>query len=189
VTDAGPDIAAVKAARRREALARRATAAAADAGAAAALAARVPPLTARIVAAYRPIRAEIDPMPLARAIIACGATLALPTVNGQSMTFRAWREGEPLTRKRFGIEEPEGPVVTPDLLLVPLLAFTRAGGRLGYGAGFYDRYIAANPGVRTIGLAYAAQECPDLPVEAHDAPLAAIATEREFIAPGEFPCG
>ncbi len=69
----------------------------------------------------------------------------------------------------------------PDVLLVPLLAFTRDGGRLGYGKGHYDRWLGAHPGRRTVGIAYAAQEMDALPLEPHDQPLDAILTERELI--------
>lgn len=178
-----------KSALRRLAAARRAEAAAAVSDAGEALARNAPPLTARCVAAYRPIRTEIDPMPLARAILARGAALALPVVEPDGIVFRAWAEGEPLaTRGSFSIEEPQGPVVEPDLLLVPLLAFTREGGRLGYGAGHYDRYLAAHPGVRTVGVAFAAQELQELPLEPHDQRLDAIVTEEAFIAVKEGVC-
>ncbi|MEM8665753.1 MAG: 5-formyltetrahydrofolate cyclo-ligase [Pseudomonadota bacterium] len=114
--------------------------------------------------------------------------MALPVVSQNRMAFHLWREGERLVPGAFGIDEPTGRVVLPDLLLVPLLAFTRQGGRLGYGAGHYDRYIAAHQGVRTIGIAFAAQELPNLPLEDHDETLAAIATEREWIAISEDLC-
>jgi 5-formyltetrahydrofolate cyclo-ligase len=68
--------------------------------------------------------------------------------------------------------------VTPDLLLVPLLAFDHRGHRLGYGGGYYDRTLAALPHATAIGCAYAAQQVDDLPATAQDVPLHAIATER-----------
>ncbi len=178
-----------KSALRPIAAARRAEAAAQRPDAGAALARIAPPLAARCVAAYRPIRSEIDPMPLARTIVARGAALALPVVEPGGIVFRAWAEGEPLARHgRFAIEEPAGAMVEPDLVLVPLLAFTRAGGRLGYGAGHYDRYLAAHPGVRTVGVAFAAQELQELPLEPHDQRLDAIVTEEAFIAVKEGVC-
>jgi 5-formyltetrahydrofolate cyclo-ligase len=178
-----------KIALRREALSRRAEAARAAPDAAMALVAHAPMLPAAgVVAAYVAMRHEIDPMPLAQALAARGASLALPAVAGGVMTFRAWAVGDPLVPGTFGTREPEGASVVPDLLLVPLLAFTREGYRLGYGGGYYDTWLAAHPGVATWGVAYAAQEVPRLPVEPHDQPLSAILTERELIRPGDSGC-
>jgi len=72
----------------------------------------------------------------------------------------------------------------PELVIVPLVAFTRAGGRLGYGGGFYDRtleLLRAKRATLAIGFAYSAQECAELPLEATDQPLDMIVTEREII--------
>ena len=74
--------------------------------------------------------------------------------------------------------------MTPSLLLVPLLAFDRHGHRLGYGGGFYDRTLTAlrvKAPVRALGLAYAAQELPEIPAGPHDERLEAIVTENEII--------
>ena len=177
-----------KAAIRKAALARRAEAHAARPDAGELLVAHAPPIHARCVAAYRPFRSEIDPLPLARAIVARGASLALPVIAEGAMHFRAYSEGDTLVRGVLGIEQPTGPAVEPDCLLVPLLAFTRAGGRIGYGAGYYDRYIAGHPGVRTIGVAFAAQELQELPLETHDQPLTAVVTEEGWIEVGEGKC-
>ena len=79
---------------------------------------------------------------------------------------------------------PDAPEVFPKALLVPLVAFDRRGGRIGYGKGHFDRAIAAleeqHP-VLTIGLAYAVQEIDEVPVEPHDRPLDIIITETELI--------
>jgi 5-formyltetrahydrofolate cyclo-ligase len=72
-------------------------------------------------------------------------------------------------------------VLAPDFLLVPLLAFDRAGRRLGYGAGYYDRTLAALPGRPAIGCAYAVQEVEAVPAGPQDARLDAVATERGVI--------
>ena len=78
---------------------------------------------------------------------------------------------------RFGTAVPTGAAMVPTLLLVPLLAFDRRGNRLGYGAGYYDRTLAALPGVRTLGCAFGAQELDSVPVGPHDVKLDAVATE------------
>ncbi|HHN66425.1 MAG TPA: 5-formyltetrahydrofolate cyclo-ligase, partial [Thermopetrobacter sp.] len=83
----------------------------------------------------------------------------------------------------FGVPVPseDAPSLRPAVVLVPLLAFSRAGHRLGYGGGYYDRTLAdlrAGGGVLAVGLAYAEQELEELPVTAEDAPLDTIITER-----------
>jgi len=136
---------------RRQALARRdALSAAERAQAAESIAARTFPIALApdaIVAGFMPMKSEINPLPLMRKLAAAGARLALPVVagQGQPLTMRAWAFGEPLVAGVWGIREPPpiAPAVAPDLLLVPLLAFDRAGHRIGYGAGYYDMTIAA----------------------------------------------
>ncbi len=76
---------------------------------------------------------------------------------------------------------PTGEFVTPDWLIVPLLAFDRSGARLGYGGGYYDRTLALLSGATAIGVAYAAQEIAQVPTGPHDVPLHAIATEQGLI--------
>lgn len=73
---------------------------------------------------------------------------------------------------------PVGEPGVPDMLLVPLLAWDGQGRRLGYGGGYYDRTLAALPGCRTIGCAYAAQQVAEVPAGPHDRPLDAVATEE-----------
>ena len=81
----------------------------------------------------------------------------------------------------FGTVRPEGEPVSPDVLLIPLLAFDRAGHRLGYGGGFYDRTLAALSRRRTIGCAFAAQEAPEVPAGPDDVLLPRVATEAGII--------
>ncbi len=177
---------------RRQALARRdALPAAERQQAAETIAARAFPVAiapGTIVAGFMPMKSEINPLPLLRALAAAGARLALPVVAGQGkpLIMRAWAFGAPLIAGVWGIREPEpaAPAVAPDILIVPLLAFDRAGHRVGYGAGYYDRTIAAlraaQP-VLAIGLAFAAQEIAAVPATPHDAPLDLVLTEREVI--------
>jgi 5-formyltetrahydrofolate cyclo-ligase len=141
-----------------------------------------------IVAGFMPMKSEINPLPLLRALAGAGARLALPVVAGpgKPLIMRAWAFGAPLMAGVWGIRQPEpaAPAVSPDILIVPLLAFDRAGHRVGYGAGYYDRTIAAlraaQP-VLAIGLAFAAQEIAAVPATPHDAPLDLVLTEREVI--------
>jgi 5-formyltetrahydrofolate cyclo-ligase len=141
-----------------------------------------------IVAGFMPMKSEINPLPLMRKLAAAGARLALPVVAGQGkpLIMRAWAFGEPLIAGVWGIREPAplAPAVAPDILIVPLLAFDRAGQRIGYGAGYYDLTIAAlraRQAVVAIGVAFAAQEIAAVPATSRDAPLDLVLTEREVI--------
>jgi 5-formyltetrahydrofolate cyclo-ligase len=141
-----------------------------------------------IVAGFMPMKSEINPLPLMRKLAAAGARLALPVVagRGQPLIMRAWGFGAPLASGVWGIREPPATaaVVAPDILIVPLLAFDRAGQRIGYGAGYYDMTIAAlraQKEVLAIGLAFAAQEIAAVPATERDAPLDLVLTERAVI--------
>jgi 5-formyltetrahydrofolate cyclo-ligase len=141
-----------------------------------------------IVSGYSPLRSEISPLPLLRRLADAGAGLALPVVagRGQPLTMRAWSFGAPLNAGVRGIREPpaDAAEVFPDILIVPLLAFDRAGHRIGYGAGYYDMTItrlrALKP-VTAIGIAFAAQEVAAVPATPRDAPLDLVLTERGAI--------
>jgi 5-formyltetrahydrofolate cyclo-ligase len=141
-----------------------------------------------VVSGYWPIRNEIDPTPLLRRLAAEGAQLALPVIVGRDapLVFRSWTADTQLLRGQLGIMEPspQSAIVTPDILLVPLAAFDRAGHRIGYGAGHYDRSFAklrTSKVILAIGLAFAAQEIPDVPASDHDARLDLVLTEVETI--------
>jgi 5-formyltetrahydrofolate cyclo-ligase len=141
-----------------------------------------------IVSGFMPLKSEISPLPLMRKVAAAGAQLALPVVagRGKPLIMRAYAFGDELAAGQWGIRQPksEAPEVAPDILIVPLLAFDRAGHRLGYGAGYYDMTISslrANKPVTAIGIAYAAQEIDAVPITARDARLDLVLTEREVI--------
>jgi len=181
-----------KAALRREAMARRdALPPDARQAAAEAIAARPFPLAiapGTIVSGFMPLKSEINPLPLMRKLAGQGARLALPVVagRGKPLVMREWNFGEPLATGVWGIREPkpEAAVVEPDILLVPLLAFDRAGHRIGYGAGYYDLTLAqlrARKPVIAVGLAFAAQEVPAVPATLRDARLDLVLTERAVL--------
>jgi 5-formyltetrahydrofolate cyclo-ligase len=143
---------------------------------------------ALIVSAYMPIRSELNPLPLLRRFGDEGARLALPAVTGrgQPLSMRAWSIGEPLVRGQWGIREPDAAAesVQPDVLLVPLAAFDRRGYRIGYGAGYYDltiRTLRAAKQIVAIGVAFAAQEIPEVPDLPHDERLDLVLTESGVV--------
>ncbi len=146
----------------------------------------LPPGT--IVAGYSPIGTELDPFPLMRALESRGAALALPVIiaRDHALIFRAWQPQEDLVRGPYGIFQPssDAPEVDPDIVLVPLAAFDRAGHRIGYGRGYYDRTLQnlrAMKKITVIGLAFAVQEIETVPRLPHDEQLDCVLTERELI--------
>ncbi len=98
-----------------------------------------------VVSAYYPMEGEIWPLALMAALKARGHSLALPVMQGKAdpLLFRAWTPGDELIPGVWGIRQPAAtkPVMLPDILLVPLLAFDRQGNRLGYGGGYFDRTL------------------------------------------------
>lgn len=145
---------------------------------------------ARRVSAFWPMGSEVDLRPVMAQLHERGYAVGLPVVVavGCPLVFRSWEPGMDLIPAGFGtqVPPPESPEVEPDVLLAPLLAFDRAGYRLGYGGGFYDRTLARlrETGARTaIGIAYSAQEVRAVPREATDARLDMIVTEAEVIEP------
>lgn len=181
-----------KPALRAEALAKRdAIPAAERAAAAETIAARHFPVVVKpgaIVSGFSPMKSEINPFPLMRKLAQQGATLALPVVQkrGLPLVMRAFAFGDELARGQWGIREPkpDSPEVFPDIMIVPLAAFDRAGHRIGYGAGYYDMTIGrvrAMKPVVAIGIAFAAQEIAHVPATERDARLDFVLTEREVI--------
>jgi 5-formyltetrahydrofolate cyclo-ligase len=186
------DPVSLKAELRTEALARRdALPADMRAGAAEAIAARAFPVkvgTDTIVAGFMPMKSEINPLPLLRKLADAGAQLALPAIagRGQPLIMRAYRFGDELARGQWSIREPKPDTrhVDPDILIVPLAAFDRAGHRIGYGAGYYDLTIhalRAKKNITAVGLAFAVQEIREVPATPRDERLDFVLTERETI--------
>ena len=150
---------------------------------AAALAAQVEKLDARpgqVIGGYHAHNNEADPRLLLTRLVEMGCPVAFPRVAAKdALEFHRLPDGEVLQPGAFGIAEPlaHWPRVTPDLLLVPLLAFDAKGTRLGQGGGFYDRTLERLK-VPAIGIAYAVQEMDFIPRDPHDRTLDAILTEH-----------
>ncbi len=141
-----------------------------------------------VAAVYRATGSEIDPQPLADWLTGQGVRVALPVVVQRDgpLLFREAVDG-PLITDALGlpVPPPHAAVLRPDLMFVPLLAFDRAGARLGQGGGYYDRTLAAlraeGPPVRAIGLAYAGQEIERLPTDAYDQRLDGVLSESAYL--------
>ena len=143
---------------------------------------------ARSVSVFWSIRDELPTHPLCAALHAAGHVVGLPVTGrmGQPLTFRRWTPDTAMVPGKMDIPEPPAgaEAVVPDLLFVPLAAFDRRGHRIGYGAGFYDRTLAAlraEKEIAAIGLAYAAQEVLFVPAADHDEPLDMVVTEKDVI--------
>jgi 5-formyltetrahydrofolate cyclo-ligase len=146
---------------------------------------------AQVVAGYWPMPEEIDVRPLMTHLHQSGFVLALPVVvgRGQPLIFRQWRPSLALVAGVYGIPVPgaDAPELTPGVLLVPLLAFDDEGRRLGYGAGYYDRTLAAlrrGGDILAIGVGYTVQRMGSLPEDASDQRLDWVVTEDGAISTG-----
>lgn len=138
---------------------------------------------------YWPIHGELNLVPVADAVLDAGGRVGLPVVvrKAAPVEFWSWRRGERLVRGQWDIPVPKHrDVVTPELLIVPLVGFDAAGYRLGYGGGFYDRTLAAAvPRPRTIGVGFANAQLDSIFPQPHDIPLDVLVTERGIIERGK----
>ena len=131
-----------------------------------------------IVSGFSAIRDEIDPAALLARLGGEGFRLCLPVMQGKGLplVFRAWSPGDGMGKVQWGIAEPlpDKPMLEPDVVLVPLLAFDATGYRLGYGGGFYDRTLerlrAIKP-VEAVGVAYDELKVDAVPHQVYDQPL------------------
>ena len=140
------------------------------------------------IAVYWPIRQEIDVFPLLCQLDTIGCLCFLPAVIGRQepLQFRIWKPGDNLVRSQFGILEPpvNHTIGTPDIIIIPLLAFDSAGYRLGYGGGFYDRTLAElrdQSDVFAIGAAFEGQKIDSVPHDKFDQRLDAVVTEKHVL--------
>jgi 5-formyltetrahydrofolate cyclo-ligase len=148
-----------------------------------------PPLAGRTAALYCALAGEVPTERIRRAYLAAGARLYYPRVTGKgTLAFYPHTEGDGWETGPYGIPEPSIPAgVEPrssgwDIIVVPGLAFDRRGNRLGRGFGYYDRFLGGVPeSVPRIGLAFAVQRIPEVPVDAWDVPVHALVTEEGVI--------
>lgn len=184
------DLTAIKAAARQAAFARRQRAFDALGPDHAALLCDVlAPHAGKVLAGYMAMRTEISPLAAMRAHAATGP-VCVPVIQGKGvpLRFARWTPEGAMVDGPFGAQVPAMTEwLEPEVLIVPLVAFDRLGGRLGYGGGFYDRTLAAlraRGPVLAVGFAFAAQEAEGLPLEVTDQPLDMIVTEAEVITCG-----
>ena len=136
------------------------------------------------ISTYGAIGPELDPSALEAELVKRGCSLCLPVMvgKGKPLVFRAYAHGDHLVDRMWGIREPQltAAIVTPAILLVPLLAFDEQGWRLGYGGGFYDRTLrelrASSQHVVAAGIGYDEQHVPEVPHADYDQPLDWILT-------------
>ena len=135
------------------------------------------------------MRSEVDTRPVIAAALATGKAVAVPVVGRDGALTHSWIDTlDPATFTHGQLGTPRPRHLRPaaigawSLTLVPLLAFDRAGYRLGYGKGYYDQLLAAAGGM-SVGVAFTCQELPAVPREPHDLPLDCIVTDAEVIIP------
>jgi 5-formyltetrahydrofolate cyclo-ligase len=151
-----------------------------DPAAQAHLRAALAPHQGKLLAGYMPIRTEVDPRPV---MAEWAAPVGVPVIRGegQPLEFHIWTAEAAMVDGPFGASVPAAAQpMRPEVVILPLVAFTAQGHRLGYGGGFYDRtlqLLRMSGPVLALGFAYAAQEAAALPLEPTDQPLDAIVTE------------
>lgn len=138
-----------------------------------------------VVALYWPLQNEIDPRLLLADLERRGLKVALPVVitPDTPLEFRHYATGDSLERGVFNTRHPlsDAPMVVPDIMFVPGLAFDKEGYRIGYGGGFYDRTMELYSQSRAIGFAFSDQIIDDVPRAEHDRKLEAIITNTSVI--------
>lgn len=131
---------------------------------------------------------EVDMHPFISRLISRGTRVVVPIIERETRTLRLSFLKDPsvLSVSTFRVPEPVGheiPARAKEILvvLVPLIAFDRRGHRLGYGAGYYDRFLSAHPHMRKIGVAFSCQEVESIPADEHDVALDLIVTEKGIV--------
>ena len=130
---------------------------------------------AKTIYGYLPYNQEVRTIPMLEQALKDGKRVAVPKVYGDEMKFLYLDDLTQVEKGYAGIPEPiaDGPVADDDtaLVLMPGLAFDPAGHRIGYGGGFYDKFLAAEPNHPTLALCYEFQMLPELHTEEHDIPV------------------
>ena len=142
------------------------------------------------VMVYSSKELEVNTRPLVDKLLARGNPVIVPIIVREDVSLRLSYLEDPsvLVLSTFGVPEPIGNEIPArpedvDTIILPMLGFDRRGGRLGYGAGYYDRFLARNPRIRRIGIAFACQEAGEVPCDANDFHMNLIITEDGVVFP------
>lgn len=142
-------------------------------------------IKSKVIGGYYPFNSELDILNILKVLEQHNYIISLPVINqNNTMNFFKWSVKEPLRINRYGIPETISKIkVYPKLLLVPLVAFDEQLNRLGYGGGYYDRYLAkfGNNRLTKIGIGFSFQKVKSLPIEKYDQKLNFIITEKNLI--------
>ena len=137
------------------------------------------------IGSYFPFRNEISTKLIHELLFSLEFEISLPCVNDedQNLIFRNWKTNDDLVKNKYSILQPKDDAIEdyPVMIIVPLVGFSMSGYRLGYGGGYYDRFIDAknkSGKIITVGFGYTFQEVNDLPIESHDQKLNWILTEK-----------
>lgn len=143
--------------------------------------------SADAVLLYASFRSEADTRLITEKLLELNIKTAFPLCGSDGlMTFHIISSADDLISGSYGIKEPKFSLPQPEITgktvcIVPGLAFTENGGRLGYGGGYYDRFLSVNPQIFTIALAYEEQIVPRLPLMQHDHKVNSIVTEERMV--------
>ena len=146
---------------------------------------KIDKLNFKSIGGYYPSNYEIDDLDILDLLEKKNFKVSLPIIKKDNqMNFYSWSRNDPLKINKFGIPEPVSTkVFNPDILLVPLVAYDSSLNRLGYGGGYYDRFIEKIEKIKKvtkIGLAFSFQEISSIPIDQYDKRLDFIVTEKEI---------
>jgi len=147
-------------------------------------------LTCETVMVFNSKEKEVNTKPLILSLFKQGNPVVVPIIVKEDVSLRLsyLRDFSALVPSTFGVPEPIGseiPAAADDIgtIILPMLGFDRKGGRIGYGAGYYDRFLSKNRNLRKIGIAFACQEADNLPVDENDIPMDYIITGDGIVFP------
>ena len=147
---------------------------------------KIDKLNLKNIGGYYPSNYEIDDLDILDLLEKKNFKVSLPIIKKDNqMNFYSWSRNDPLKINKFGIPEPvSSKIFYPDILLVPLVAYDSSLNRLGYGGGYYDRYIEKIEKIKKvtkIGLAFSFQKISSIPINQYDKKLDFIVTEKEIL--------